>query len=89
MLSSDLIERGEIAETFKKVRAFGRPTEAKPSYELETDVEIMSKIDEERSAQLTKTLAYLHSRGGYSYCDRMCTQLIIRCRRSFQPECRG
>jgi hypothetical protein len=58
-----LMERAHAIETIKQTRAFGRPTEAKPTYDLDVEIETKSEIDEERVFKLTKTLAYLHSRG--------------------------
>ena len=62
-VSDDLLHRAEAVASIQKTRAFARPTEEKPTYELDADVETTTKIDKERSAKLTKTLAYLHSRG--------------------------
>ena len=63
VVQEDLLRTAELAKTVKQTRAFGRPTEEKPTYELDADFVATSKIDKERSAKLTKTLAYLHSRG--------------------------
>jgi endothelin-converting enzyme len=62
-VSEDLLHRAESVASIQKSRAFTRPTEKESTYELDADLETMVKIDKERSAKLTKTLAYLHSRG--------------------------
>lgn len=71
-VSEDLLHRAESVKAIQQTRAFGRSEEEKPAYELDAEVETMVKIDKERSAKLTKTLAYLHSRGEssvYHMCD--------------------
>jgi endothelin-converting enzyme len=77
-VSEDLLARAESVAAIQKSRAFTRPAEQKPTYELDTDVEAMAKIDKERSAKLTKTLAYLHSRGTSNIIDSQATLLIIQ-----------
>ena len=77
-VSEDLLHRAESVAAIKQSRAFERPSEERPNYELEADVETMVKIDEERSAKLTKTLAYLHSRGESTYLKRQGTWLTIQ-----------
>ena len=76
-VSEDLRHRAEAVASIQQTRAFGRPTEEKPPFELDADIETMVKIDEERSAKLTKTLAYLHSRGGSTIADSSADWLTI------------
>ena len=76
-VSEDLRRRAEAVASIQQTRAFGRPTEEKPTHELDADVETMVKIDKERSAKLTKTLAYLHSRGESTIVDISADWLTI------------
>jgi hypothetical protein len=77
-VSEDLLHRAESVASMQQSRLFARPTEEKPTYELDADLETMVKIDKERSAKLTKTLAYLHSRGKSTIIDSQATLLIIQ-----------
>jgi len=77
-VSEDLLHRAEAVASIQQTRAFARPTEKRPTYELDADVETMVKIDKERSAKLTKTLAYLHSRGMSTIIDSQATGLTIQ-----------
>jgi endothelin-converting enzyme len=77
-VSEDLLHRAESVASIQKSRAFTRPTEKESTYELDADLETMVKIDKERSAKLTKTLAYLHSRGKSTIIDSQATLLIIQ-----------
>lgn len=83
MVSEDLLDRAESVAAIQKTRAFGRATEAKPTYELDAEIETMVKIDEERSAKLTKTLAYLHSRGESAACGVETAWLMIQVSRHY------
>jgi hypothetical protein len=69
MVPEELMARSAEIEAIKSTRSFGRPTESKPVYDLEEEIgtESKDKSNDERVAKLTKTLAYLHSRGKYSY----------------------
>jgi endothelin-converting enzyme len=62
-VTDELLQRAESIESIKRSRAFSRPAEDKPVFQLDSEVEVASKVDEERRAKLTKTIAYLHSRG--------------------------
>jgi endothelin-converting enzyme len=77
-VSEDLLHRAESVASIQKSRAFTRPTEKDSTYELDADVETMVKIDKERSAKLTKTLAYLHSRGTSTIIDSLATWLTAQ-----------
>ena len=77
-VSEDLLHRAESVAALQQTRSFARPTEEKPTYELDADLETMVKIDKERSAKLTKTLAYLHSRGVSTIIDSQATLLTIQ-----------
>jgi endothelin-converting enzyme len=79
-VSEDLLHRAEAVASIRQTRGSARPIEEKPTYELDADadVETMVKIDKERSARLTKTLAYLHSRGESTIIDSQATLLIIQ-----------
>lgn len=59
---AELVDRASRMEVLRRTKSFGRPTEAKPDYDMDT-VQIEKAADSEKVLKLTKTLAYLHSRG--------------------------
>ena len=61
-ISADLMDRASQIETLRQAKSFGRPTEGKPEYDMDM-VQIEKATDSEKVIKLTKTLAYLHSRG--------------------------
>lgn len=61
-VSAQLADQSSRFEALRKTKTFGRPSEAKPAFEMNT-VDATHTVDEEKRSKLTKTLAYLHSRG--------------------------
>jgi hypothetical protein len=64
-LSEDLIASANVVETFKDAQSRNGIVWDKPSVpvELEGEVETSAKVDEDKRDRITKTLAWLHSRG--------------------------
>lgn len=59
----DLTVRAASVDALRQSRTFGRPNEVKPLYELDSFKEDDETTDKDQVHKLTKTLAYLHSRG--------------------------
>lgn len=62
IVPAELTDRASRVEGLRKTKSFGRPTETKPEYDMD-NVQIEKATDSEKVLKLTKTLAYLHSRG--------------------------
>lgn len=59
---AELMDRASAVAALRQSQRFGRASEEKPTYEIEAQGSDET-VDKERTAKLTKTLAYLHSRG--------------------------
>lgn len=83
----ELAERAALVDGIRRMRTFGRPEGDGPEYELAALTGDEESVNKDRVQKLTKTLAYLHSRGEVTL--EWTLALTYRRRRAFRLQCRG
>lgn len=63
VVPTELADRAAVRDDLRRTKAFGRPREAKPDFDLAGILGEEEIVDKDRVHKLTQTLAYLHSRG--------------------------